>query len=323
MGFGKTYEFSPIPEKLGILLVAFPDAGKTSFAARMVKPGKTGLVVDADGRFGEVVRQGMNFVRMSNKQSDMLDPKKIHQTMLTEMPSSPNVGLCLVDSVTQILEPIILEIQAEIEAGKSKGARGYKKKADAMKYLQAAVAPWDIDVIWVYHYREFADAQGNTKQGTSISELELARLYRNINLQLEIVVDKNGKRGVKVLAARGGRIGQILWDDSGTWENIRERLLDFVWGGLTEQEHTEIVKSQEKGRFASSAEAVSWAVEQGAFDDVEDYNGKIAKAKNSFKKLWDELKEELGDELNTVIMYEAWVEKVTLKIVEGVKFNEE
>lgn len=312
MPFGKKYEYNPIPTRLGMLLVAYQDTGKSSFASKMVRPGKDGLVIDADGRFGDVITPGVNFYPLSDKQSDMLDPKKIHDIMMRDMPKASNIDLALVDSVTNILEPIILQIQRDVAEGVSSGARGYKQKADAMKYLSAAFQPWGIDVIWVYHYRNFGDVSGKKQRGESVSQMELARLWRNINIHCEIVVDDNGKRGVKVLAARGGRKGITIWDDSGKWENIRERLLQAVWGGLTQTEQTDLLDDN-PGLFSSSSQAIAWAIEQGAFDDVESEDGKLSKAKNSMKKLYTELKEELGEEFNEEILYAAWVDKVNDK----------
>lgn len=312
MAFGKKYEYNPVPDKVGMLLVAYANAGKSTLAARMVPPGKTGVVIDSDGRFDEVVTDDVEFVRLSDEQSEMSDPKQVYDIMHASMPND-EIGLALVDSVTAILEPIILGIQRDVDENKSSGARGYKKKADAMKFLQAAFAPWGIDTIWVYHYRDFGDAFGKEKTGTSITELELARLYRNINIQCEIVVDKNERRGLKILFARGGRTGFTIWDDSGSWEGIRERLLQEVWGGLTREEQTKLVEDGPTG-FSSSSEAIAWAVDLGAFDEVEGHAGQTSKAKNSFKKLYRELKAELGDELTQDVAFAAWVDKVTKKI---------
>lgn len=306
MAFGKKYEYDPVPQHLQMLLVAYPEAGKTTFAAQFVPQGKIGVVIDADGRFDEVVAPGMNFHPLSDEPSDNLDPKRIHDIVKRSMPNK-DVGLFVVDSVTAIIEPIILNIQREVEEGKSKGARGYKEKADAMKYLQAGLSPWGVDVIYIYHYRDRGNAQGTIEKTTSITTLELARLYRNINIKCEIILDKNGKRGVKVLEARGGRTGMTLWDDSGKWENIRARLEEAVWGGLTKEEQDKLVK-EDSTNFTTPTQAVGWAwtysQEHGEFF-------KDAKhAENAYNELKKVLFEELKQELTAPIMYEAWRQEV-------------
>ena len=140
MAFGKKYEHNPVPARLGMLLVSYAEAGKSTLASKMRNKGKFGVIVDADQRFDEVVEDNMQFVPLSDSVSDMVDPKKIYDICHDSMPNN-DVGLFVVDSVTAILEPIILQIQRDIEEKKSRGARGYKAKADAMKYLQAGLTP--------------------------------------------------------------------------------------------------------------------------------------------------------------------------------------
>lgn len=313
MPFGTKYEYNPIPTRIAMLLSAYQNTGKTTFASRMLPPGKAGLVVDADQRFNEVVSPELEFYPLSDTPHHMIEPEKIYEIMSREMPKPNNIGLAVIDSLTNIITKIILQIQSDVEKGQSSGARGYKKKADAMKWLNAAFLPWNIDVIWIFHTRDYGDASGKAKVGKSVTKLELERLWQNINIECEIIVDeKTQKRGLKVIYARGGRSGFTIWDDSGSWEGIRERLLQEVWGGLTKEEQTVLLEKKD-GSFSSSVEAVAWAVEQGAFNDVEE-NGRVSKAQNSMKKLYKELKDELGDEFSQEVLYAAWVDKVQEKL---------
>ena len=162
-------------------------------------------------------------------------------------------------------------------------------------------------MIWIYHYRDRGTATGSIETTTSITELELARLYRNINIKCEIVVDKNGKRGLKILEARRGRSGMTIWDDSGSWENIRERLEQEVWGGLTKEEQDTI---EQNVKFASKDQIIGWAMQQGDVYKDEQH------AKNSYDKLKDELAKEMGSELTAEIMFEAFRQKVLAKLEE-------
>lgn len=318
MAFGKKYEYNPVPEHLGMLLVSEPNMGKSSFAAAMLKPGTVGVVCDADKRFDEVVMEGTNFVPLSNEPSDMQNPKRIYDITLTSMPNK-DVSMFVVDSLTAIIEPIILRIQRNVEEGKEKGARGYKEKADAMKYLQAAFTPWNADVIWIYHYRDRGNVYGKMETTTTLSELELARIYRNINIKCEIVVDDKGKRGVHVLEARGGRVGFTIWDESGTWQNIRQRLEKEVWGGLTKEDQVQLL-DERNVTLRSPEQAISWAWEfsQNHGEFFLDANH----AKNSYNKLKQELVEELGSDLTATVMYETWKQRVFMKEQEKTKEKE-
>lgn len=310
MAFGKQYTYNPVPEKVGMLLVAYPNAGKTTFAAAFLnKPGKVSVVVDADGRFDEVVSSEMGFVKLSDEPSDNLRPKQILDICNKSMPND-KIGGFLVDSVTAILEPIILDIQRKVEEGKEKGARGYAEKSNAMKFLSAALSPWGTDVVYVYHYRDRGNTSGTIEKTTTITTLELARLYRNINMKVEIVVDANGKRGVKVLEARGGRTGMTIWDDSGKWVNIRQRMEEAIWGGLTKEEQDTLV-SDTTVRFGSPEQAIAWGYNYS--QDTTNFFDDAAHAKASYEKLKKSLYEELGSELNAEIMYEAWKQHVFSK----------
>ncbi len=305
MSFGKKYEYSPVPERIYMALAAEAGAGKSSFAAKMLPQGKVGCVVDADQRFGDVIEPEMEFFPLSDRPADMLDPKRIFDICDKEFKAGESdIGLFIVDSVTQIMEPIILGIQRNIEEGRSKGARGYKAKADAMKFLRNAFAPWDADVIWVYHYHDRGTAVGKIERATTLSDIELARLQRNININCEIVIDDNGRRGVKVVGARRGRSGIIVWDDSGSWENIRQKLETAVWGGLTKQDQDTIEKEH---KFTSVHDCIAWSMGQGVYRDE-------VHAKNSYDKLKQELMEEMGDALNAGIMFEAFRQKVLSKV---------
>lgn len=303
MGFGTKYDYNPVPNVIGMLLVAEAEAGKSTLLSQWVKDGKTGVVVDADGRFDEVISEDSEFVPLSDKQHEMIDPKKIYDILHKNMPDD-NVGLIAVDSVTAIFEPIVLGIQRNQEESKNYSARGYKDKADAMKFLVAGITPWGVDHVWVYHYRERADVSGNKQVVTTITDLELSRLWRNINLKTEIVIDSNGKRGLKILSARGGRSGFVIWDETGKWKGIRQRVEKEVWGGLTQDDQTKLI--QDAVLFSGPDEAIRWGMDSGVFGDEQH-------AKNSYEALKKELAA-THETLTPQIVYGAWRKKVSDKV---------
>jgi len=142
---------------------------------------------------------------------------------------------------------------------------------------------------------------------TSVTDLEIGRIYRNINIKCEIVADPKGKRGLRVLEARGGRVGMTIWDDSGNWENIRQRLEEEVWGGLTKQEQYKLA-DERSIKLTSPQHAMSWAWEFSQNNG--DFFADAMHVKNAYEKLKEILKEQMGDELTAPIMFEGWKQEV-------------
>lgn len=302
MGFGAKYTFNPVPNTIGMLLVAEAEMGKSTLLSQWVKDGKMGVIVDADGRFDEVITETSNFVPLSNKQYEMIDAKTIHDMLHKNMPND-DVGLIAIDSVTAIFEPIILGIQRQMEEKKNYSARNYKEKADAMKFLVAGVTPWGCDHVWVYHYRERSDVNGNVETTTTITDLELSRLWRNINLKTEIIKDGNGKRGLRILSARGGRSGFVIWDESGNWKNIRQRVETEVWGGLSKDDQQQLI--DDAVLFSGVDEAIRWGMDSGVFKDEQH-------ALNSYNGMKESLLKEHGT-LTPHLVYGTWRKKVLVK----------
>lgn len=314
MGFGRQYTHNPIPEVIYGELVAAPGSGKTTLIPQWVKgTGKTSVIVDADNRFDQVVTADLQntFYPLSDLAYEMADAYCIDKILREQMPAlmkSGKAGLIAVDSLTAIIEPLVIKAQADFEHGVIKSLiAGFKDKSTAMKLLQSSVSMWGIDTLWVYHYRESTGADRVKKTVTSITDTELARLYRSINLKMEIVIDNKGRRGIKVLRARGGRTGVTIWDDSGSWLGIREKVETAVWGGLTQTEQQELVKAIPT-TFTSPQEAIAWA--WGYSEANGNFFNDAVHAKNAYGKLKETLKEELGDELDAAAMYSGWITDV-------------
>ena len=240
-------------------LVGYPGSGKSTFATQLAAPL---LLVDADHRFVEVAPlAGAGVFTLSEIAADHVDPERITQLLRASMPGS-GVATIVVDSLTAIISPLITEAVLTNDAGLNKNRiAAYKPKAMTMRLLQDALTGWGCDVLWIYHLRGGMDAKAQPKESTSISTVELARLRRSLNAQLRLVVEGE-RRGVVVDWARSGRSGITLWDDTGCWRGMPERLEEAMYGGEP------LLAATEPAKFASAADAIAWGFEAGCFRDA-------------------------------------------------------
>lgn len=275
-------------------LVGYPGSGKSTFAAQLRGPL---LVVDADHRFGEVARLAAGDVfTLSDDPSDMVIAERIVAHLRANMAGS-GVKTIVVDSLTAILAPLVTEAVLSNDAGVNKNRiAAFKGKALALRLLQDAITGWGCDVLWVYHLRGGLDAQARPVENTSISAVELARLRRSLNVTLRCV-QEGGRCGIKVDWARSGRQGMTLWDESGCWRDMPQRIEEAVYGGLSAAEMDARSKSTPEG-FASAADAIAWGFEQNIFADA-------AHAKNAY----DKLKADVAP-TTAAAMWQAWIAEV-------------
>ena len=282
-------------------LRGYPGSGKSTFAAQMKSPM---VVVDADSRFSEVLDLADGDVwQLSDQPSDNTDTRKVAELLDANMPQA-NVATIVVDSLTTIIAPLVTKAIQANDAGESKNrVAAFKEKALAMRQLQDAITRWGTDILVIYHLSEARD--GNAKEVTrpSISETELARLMRSLNLTLEMVQDK-GRRGVKVVWARRGRSGMVLWDDTGTWRGMPELIEQAVYDGLTEEEQGRLARG-EVTVFPSPEIALAWAIEQQAFDDE-------AHARNAYDKVKREKQPKTAYEMAAL-----WIGEVRTRIADS------
>jgi len=268
-------------------LAGRPGSGKSTFATQMKAPI---LVVDADHRFNEVADLATGDVyELSNDPIDNTSTDSIARLLDSNMPGA-DVATIVVDSLTTIITPLVVQAIVDKEAGREKNLMAsWKDKALAMRQLQDAVTKWGRDVLWIYHVGEARDAQAQAVMRPSISKTELARLVRSINLQLEIVEDKDGRRGVKVAWARRGRAGMILWDETGGWAGMPERIEEAVYAGLSPADQERLAKAM-PSVFPNAEMAIAWGAEQGAFKS-------LPHARNAYEKLKRERKPQTAREM--------------------------
>jgi hypothetical protein len=245
-------------------LVGYPNSGKSTFATQMAGPM---LVIDADHRFVEVARHAAGAIlTLSDTPSDHVDPERITQILRANMPGA-GVATIVVDSLTAIVTPLITAAVIGNDAGVNRNkVASFKPKALALRLLQDGITGWGADVLWVYHERAGLDGQAHERVATSISAVELARLRRSLNAQLRLVIDGQ-RRGVVVDWARSGRSGMTLWDETGCWAGMPERLEEAMYAGLDQAERERIATAP-PAAFKSPADAIAWGFEQGCFRDA-------------------------------------------------------
>jgi len=98
-------------------------------------------------------------------------------------------------------------------------------------------------------------------------------------MQLRII-QEDERRGIHIDWARGGRAGMMLWDDSGCWRGMAEKIETVVYGGLT-TEQMSTLETQPPTSFSGPEEAIAWGVEQGAFRDAVHAKNAYDKVKNN------------------------------------------
>ncbi len=280
----------------------YPNSGKSTFSTQMKGPQ---LVIDADNRYAEVLHLTQAAYALSEIASDNTDADRITAILDQQMPST-DVGTIVVDSLTAIISPLVTQAIIDKDHGREKNLyAGFRDKALAMRQLQDAVTKWGTDVLWIYHLRDSRDAQGNARKSPTLSATEAVRLIRSINMQLEVVVEgRNGstRRGIKVVWARRGRSGMTIWDERGNWTGMPELIESAAYDGLTQTEMDGIEKGTPKV-FPTSAVAIAWAVDQGAFDN-------IPHAQNAY----DKIKRERAPQ-TAVEMAALWVADVQLRLL--------
>lgn len=282
-------------------LVGYPGAGKSTFAAQMKGPT---VVVDADHRFQEVLPVAVDEVfELSDNPTDNVNPDDITRLLARNMPGS-GVKTIVVDSLTAIITPLVVQAMVDHDKGRKKNlSAAFRTKALAMRQLQDAITRWGTDVLWIYHLQDSRDAHANEVTRATVSQTELARLTRSINVQLEIVHDERANtRGIKVIWARRGRSGMVLWDDSGTFEGMPEKIEAAMYDGLSADEQDRIEKTT-PDYFPNPETAISWAMERGAYET-------LPQAKNAYDDLKRERQPKSARE-----MAEMWIEFIDAKLM--------
>ena len=275
-------------------LVGFPGEGKSTFAARMAAPI---LVIDSDHRFDEVMHLvGGDVLEFEDARINGLVAPIVDE-LSRSMPEE-RVATIVVDSLTQIISPLVQRaVQANLDGENRNKMSSFVAKATGMKLLQDGVSRWGTDVLWIYHLQEGRDARAQSHTTTSIPATELARLQRNLNARLRIV-RKGEQLGIHVEWCRTGRQGLTLWDESGSWEMMPEKLDEAMYAGLDQE-----AQARKAGRFSGPAEAIAWGVEQGAFAGEKEASAAYDHVKGTHRPA------------NAAEMWELWTMEVHSRLI--------
>lgn len=281
-------------------LVSHPGSGKSTFSTQMHAPI---LPIDADHRYAEVAHLANGDVlELSSNAADHVNAERI-AALLKENMAGSGVKTVVIDSLTSILTPLVVEAILDNDAGRNRNrVSAFKDKALALRLLQDTITGWGVDTLWIYHLRSGLDGQAVQKESKSISIVELARLRRSLNMELQIV-EQGNERGIKVTWARRGRSDMTLWDETGCWKGMPEKIEAAVYGGLT-PEQMKAIESQTPKSFTGPDHAVSWGHEQDCFNDA-------VHAKNAYEELKREKQPQSAQE-----MFALWIEEVQRRVSE-------
>jgi len=230
------------------------------------------LVIDADMRFAEVARYAANGVyKISDSARENTHPYYIAE----KLKDVEYKGTIIVDSLTSILTPIVLQAIMDKSMGKTQNlAAAFKDKAVSMRFLADRVTHTGADVLWVWHLDMARDSKGQEAERQSVSRTELVRLTRNLNAKMRTVRDKN-KLGIKVDWARCGRWGMTLWDDTGTWEGMPEKLEEAMYLGYNTASFDEKLPEM----FPDPETAIAWGMDLDVFEDIQHATNAYEKVK--------------------------------------------
>ena len=241
-------------------LIGEAGTGKSTFTTQLKSPL---LIIDADGRYGEVQRHHNGAVyALSDRPADYHDSLRIAEILDENMPNA-EVGTIVLDSMTAILTPIVTRIMEEIARGRHKNkAAAWKPKATAVRLIQDALNKWGTDFVIIYHEQERIDARGRQEVTKTVSPLEEARLLRVLSARIRLGQDNKG-RYAEIVWSRTGRTGRV-YDEQGMWKDVPEKLDALISGNLTEEANGDAPIA-----FANPQAAWDWGLAQGCFESIE------------------------------------------------------
>lgn len=266
-------------------------SGKSVFSMNMRGPL---LPIDADNKlFGSQQYAVGEVLEFSENHADAVNVARIEQILETNMPDS-DIKTIIVDSVTPILEPLIIKAMDTTKGGVGR----WQAKSAAMKKLTYATTKWGGDVLLIYHIDDTMNADAKMVEKTSITVTELARLNKHFNMSLS-VVEEGSRRGIRVDYAQHGKYGMTIWDDNGYWRGMPEKIEEAVYAGGV-LDHPERPTS-----FGGPDLAIAWGMAQGCFRDE-------VHAKNAYEKLKAEKKPTSAGEF-----WPMWIAEVDRRVAEA------
>lgn len=265
-------------------------SGKSVFSMNMRGPL---LPIDADNKlYGSQQYAVGEVMEFSDNHADTVDVGRIERILEENMPNS-GIKTIIVDSVTPILEPLILKGMENTSGGMGR----WQAKSAAMKKLTYACTKWGGDVLFIYHIDDSMNASAKMVEKTSITTIELARLNKHFNMSLT-VVEENGRRGIRVDYAQHGKYGMTIWDNNGYWRGMPKKIEEAVYAGGV------LAEPERPTSFAGPVQAIAWGMAQGCFRDE-------MHAKNAYEKVKAEKQPKTPR-----AMWDAWLEEVDKRVAE-------
>lgn len=272
-------------------------SGKSVFSMNMRGPL---LPIDADNKlFGSQQYAVGEVMEFSDNHADAVNVASIESILEANMPGS-GIKTIIVDSVTPILEPLIMKGMENTSGGMGR----WQAKSAAMKKLTYACTKWGGDVLFIYHIDDSMNSSAKMVEKTSITPVELARLNKHFNMSLSVVEEGN-RRGIRVDYAQHGKYGMTIWDDNGYWRGVPEKIEEAVYaGGVLDQ-------PERPTSFASPDLAIAWGMAQGCFRDE-------LHAKNAYEKVKLEQKPKTAAE-----MAAYWLAEVDKRVASATPVSED
>jgi len=280
--------------------------GKSTFILAMQHPA---LIVDADGRRHEL--KAGELYELSEEPADNRSVERIQDILDRNMPGS-GIKTIAIDSITSLIGSSIARAMLDNAADRNRNKnQAWVDKAEKMRLLQDSVTAHGTHVLWIWHLED-AQLNGQTHIRETLPETERERLFRSLNASLRIVRE-NDRRGILVEWSREGPSGMVIWDELGHWQGVPERIEAALYGrggdakptppkpvaaeqpSAEPEEAAKAPQAENVLTFYSPTEAISWAVEQGAFADT--FAAEIA---------YDQLRGELKPR-NAKEMYISWI----------------
>jgi hypothetical protein len=277
-------------------LVAPALFGKSTFAAKMALPN---AFMDMDHRISTVAHHAkdINAIYTIDIPPEKLNDiraigAEIADSIMESHRMRNPIKTVTVDSLTALIEPLVTGAMLSNAAKENTNqSAAFRDKALVMRYLQDAISRFGTDVLWIWH-KEDGTFNGQASERQTLTETERKRLFRNLDAVLTGVIDKNGRRGLEVENLRPSRdqkVTTVLWDDSGTWEGMPERIDEFL-------RPVAQAKGVTPTAFASRDEALNAAIKKGVFAD-------LAAAEKAYNELKATKKPSSAGE-----MFAAWAE---------------
>lgn len=253
-------------EPLFAWLVGLAKLGKTTFAVDMARSVGLTVVVPMDQRFqpyeNAVASEGLQIAYVSDNPSDWASAKIVTTKLKEAMPGSGVKGLVW-DTISpgfeeannrgQELAAMSKDERAKV-TGSANKASSWGPKALYMKEV-AEMALFGANCLWISHLEEGGDKNGQDQVRPVITDTELNKFARNLNLRLLATIH-NGRYAIQVIEARERPAlnGMIFVDEVGMYRGMWNRIREAYFAA-------EKVEWKEQSTDADDTAAISNAME--------------------------------------------------------------